>query len=197
MLSVLLATLIRSVICSFGSLGYSSISNLLPPFYWHTNTACHAVVVARSSIMSSGHSQARFGPFWWGPINKCWIYFFWLRNALPSFGLIMGCWICFRLWLGFGDLLPRRQWAEGSLCSRSPLPLLVMRGKRQGFSSRMSSLLPFVHPLSLELNFLLRWYQCAPRTDALSVSACAAWFLSLLKFESRVRATVFWVWNVW
>lgn len=65
------------------------------------------------------------------------------------------------------------------------------------FSSRMSSLLPFMCSLCLEACFLLRCYHCTFHTDILSVSACAAWFLSLLKFQSRIRAvcvfTVEWV----
>lgn len=98
---------------------------------------------------------------------------------------VIGCRVCFPLWLGFGDLLPRQERERKPLLSFTTANLSSVE-----FSSKMSSLLPFMYSLCPEPCFPLRCYHCAFHTDALSLSACAAWFLSLLKFQSRIRATM-------
>lgn len=43
---------------------------------------------------------------------------------------VIGCWICFRLWLGFGDLLPRQESEQKPLLS-STTPNLSGMGERE------------------------------------------------------------------
>lgn len=167
------------VICHFLPLNHS--------LFIYTKHTLAAVTVASAGMMSFWHSQRRLGPIWWCPLNKSW---FWLRmncsaisqaacnRVLDLFPPLAGIW---------RFATQTREWAEVfALIHHSKS--IGFGGVSVEFSPRMSSLLPFMFSLCLEACFLLRCYHCTFHIDILSVRACAAWFLSLLKFQSRIRA---------
>lgn len=121
-----------------------------------------ALAAARAGVMLLWHSQRRLGPVWCGLLNKSWI---WLRtNRSPVFQAPYNMVL---------DLFPPLAgiWRFATQTSEREEAFAE-------FPLRMSSLLPFMCCLCPEHRFLLRCYRCAFHTDALSVSACAAWFLS-------------------